>query len=405
MGRTAEHVFSTQRDIDKIPIPDKPSGGGSISIGYSDTGCEYLRLFVSSSGAKRFVYQRRLNGVLHKKALGTLSPRFRLENARKKARALTVKLDAAPPPVQHEGAISGETTLGQLFEGYLENYAKPRKLTWRGDEFNFKKHLSHWSGRRIDTIHRADVERLLNGIKANSGDYMRNRMQALLSKLFNKAIDWGYAGLNPVYRIEKAKEHQRDRYLTDAELPYFFDAVESMSEEVIRDAILMLLFTGARRGNVLAMQWNQVQGSEWTIPRTKNDNPHTVPLTPAALAILERRRAVNPEAVFVFESPRKPGQHLKEIKTAWKHVLETAEIENLRPHDLRRTLGSWMAITGTSLHIIGAALGHKEHSVTGIYARLSDTAIRAAMEKAVTAILQAAGRGESSDVIQLGAVK
>ena len=78
----------------------------------------------------------------------------------------------------------------------------------------------------------------------------------------------------------------------------------------------------------------------------------------------------------------------------WKRLLKRANIDNLRPHDLRRTLGSWQAITGSSSIVIGKSLGHKCPSATAIYTRLHLDPVRKSMETATAAILNAAKKGE-----------
>jgi integrase len=79
-----------------------------------------------------------------------------------------------------------------------------------------------------------------------------------------------------------------------------------------------------------------------------------------------------------------------EPKTAWKRILTRAGIQDLRIHDLRRTLGSWQAATGASLPIIGKSLGHKSLGATQIYARLNLDPVRESLNKATDALLQAA---------------
>ncbi|MCG2683974.1 MAG: tyrosine-type recombinase/integrase, partial [Planctomycetales bacterium] len=77
---------------------------------------------------------------------------------------------------------------------------------------------------------------------------------------------------------------------------------------------------------------------------------------------------------------------------AWKRIIERAGLVDVRPHDLRRSLGSWMAITGAGLPIVGKMLGHSQPNTTAIYARLSVDPVRAAAEAATTAMLAAGGQ-------------
>jgi integrase len=161
---------------------------------------------------------------------------------------------------------------------------------------------------------------------------------------------------------------------------------------VIRDYVLLSLLTGARRDNVLSMRWRDVAlaRAEWRIPRTKDGTPQTIPLSGEALAVLARRasRAASGE-MFVFPGAGRSG-HLVEPKKGWERILERAGIEDLRIHDLRRSLGSWQAKTGASLAIIGKTLNHKNTQTTAIYARLDLDPVRESVARATAAMLQAA---------------
>ncbi len=165
-------------------------------------------------------------------------------------------------------------------------------------------------------------------------------------------------------------------------------------QEVWRDFFWISLFVAARRANVLAMAWDQInfELETWTIPETKNGNSLAVPLTPSALEILKRRYEDDEKhPVWVFPSDRrgrKTGElsHLSNPKEAWKRILKRAGITNLRIHDLRRTAGSYMAIQGVSPTIIGKALGHRSQAATAMYARLTQDPVRQAMINAQQAL-------------------
>ena len=89
---------------------------------------------------------------------------------------------------------------------------------------------------------------------------------------------------------------------------------------------------------------------------------------------------------FVFASAESKTGHLVEPKRAWATLLKRANIEDLRLHDLRRTLGSWQAATGANSYIIGKSLNHKSQSATAIYARLDTDPVRASINKATDAM-------------------
>ena len=111
--------------------------------------------------------------------------------------------------------------------------------------------------------------------------------------MFSKAVDWQWLSINPVSKIKMFQEKSRERFLQEEELPRFFKALNAEPNQDFADVFRLCLFTGARRSNVLAMQWQdiQVEKTEWEIPETKNGESHLVPLLPQALEILTGRRS------------------------------------------------------------------------------------------------------------------
>jgi integrase len=212
--------------------------------------------------------------------------------------------------------------------------------------------------------------------------------------MFNKATDWGMFDLaNPALRITQFKEISRERFLQPDELKSFFESVAAEKNETIRDYILISLLTGARRSNVLSMQWDEIsfERAEWRIPETKNGTSHTLPITEQAMQILKQRKE-SQDSNFIFPGTGKSG-HLVEPKKGWTRIKERAGIKDLRLHDLRRSLGSWQATTGASLPIIGKTLAHKNVNTTAIYARLNNDPVRESMEKATSAMMNAGKQG------------
>jgi integrase len=125
----------------------------------------------------------------------------------------------------------------------------------------------------------------------------------------------------------------------------------------------------------MSMQWSALalQRGEWTIPGSKHKNgkPVTIHLPSPALVILTRRQQAVKASPWVFPG-RRNGEHLKDPYRPWREMLEASGLKDLRPHDLRRTMGSWQTATGASMQIVGKTLGHKAGSAaTAIYARMN----------------------------------
>lgn len=376
--------FTTQR-LEKLICP-----AGLDRVYIHDTDVKGLCVSVLASGSKVFFVYRRVEGRPTRTRLGEW-PGLSVDAARKLANKTLGKIAAGQNPHAERLTARKETTFGELFAIHLE-HAKIHNKTWTDNRRQYRLHVEKRLGnRRLSEITRADIE-AMHAHAGKTSPVQANRTLSLVAHIFNKtAPKCGYNGPNPARGVEKFKEHSRDRFLSPEELGRFFLALES-EKELFRDLFALLLWTGARRGNVAAMQWEDVdlgQGT-WRIPSTKNGKPAIIPLTAPAVEILTRRKA-SASSAFVFPSYGKSG-YIAEPKAAWERVLATAGITGLRMHDLRRTAGSYMAATGASLPIIGKALGHLSTSSTHVYARLNVDPVRAAMD-ASTAAMMAAAKG------------
>lgn len=388
----------TKGNIDALPTP--PQGQRAT---YHDTKTPGLQLRVTSAGSKTFVVRRRVgNGEAERVTLGTY-PAMTPEQARKKAVEINADIAKGISPMERKRAERAEMTLQDLFDEYMSRKAVFNKRPDKPKD-TFRLYLSPWAKRKLSTIKHEEVDRLHKKIGKEKGQVTANIALKLLHVMFNKAIaEWRiWQGDNPAHGIKKFPELSRDRFLQTDELPRFFESLAQEENTTIRDYFLISLLTGARKANVLAMKWEQINfdRAEWRIPETKNGEPQTVTLGQEAVDILRTRQGC--DAIWVFPGTGATG-HLVEPKKAWQRILNRASIADLRIHDLRRTLGSWQAKTGASLSIIGKSLNHKNTSTTAIYARLDLDPVRESVERATGAMLAAAGVKESAEVVQLKA--
>jgi integrase len=293
-------------------------------------------------------------------------------------------------PNEVRRAQRAEVSLGDHFNWCLESVFKQHNKSWREYQAIYDRYLSKWSKRRLSEISSAEVQAHHAKLGRENGMYSANRMLQLLSSLFSKAVLRGFDKPNPCKGIRKFKETSRERYLEADEMQRFLKAVYEEENATVRDFVLIALLTGARRSNVLAMRWEEVnfERAEWYIPMTKNGQGQKVALSGEALRVLQGRKENGSQ--FVFPSESKDG-YLSDPKKGWTRILDRAEIQNLRIHDLRRTLGSWQAATGASYPVIGKSLGHKSPSSTLVYARIDLDPVRSAVEKATDAMLIAGG--------------
>jgi len=222
-----------------------------------------------------------------------------------------------------------------------------------------------------------------------------NRAVALLSIMYNAVGEDFGISINPARGVKRLKEAPRERFLNDAEIGPFMQAVDTLDGDLAKDFIHLALYTGQRRANLQAMRWEDISlpFATWTIERgeMKGGRGHVVPLVPQALAILQRRRDSNAEGEWVFPTSSKSG-HIEEPKKAIKLAATAAGIPDLSTHDLRRTCATWLNSLGASEGTIAALLAHKRQSVTGaVYVKATLDTVRAALVKAADAMDKAAG--------------
>ena len=394
----------TKASIEALPVPEK---GWTYHYDFKVQG---LGIGIGSTGKRSFILYRKINGIPERITLGRY-PDLSIEQARGKASDLNSDIANGLNPAEIKRGNKEEMTLGELFAEYLERYAMPHgKKTISDMQDNFRRYLGKWGNRKPSAISKRDVEKLHYKLGKEIGVHTANRTLELLRSILNKAIAWGlFSKVNPVVGIEKFTLKSRDRFLQVDELPRFFQALGEEPNETIRDYVLLSLLTGARKANVLSMQWKDVnlKRGEWRIEETKSGTPQTATLSPEALSILRNRiRNIKPSEpmTFVFPGEGRNG-HLIEPKKGWKRILERAGINDLRIHDLRRTLGSWQAKTGASLAIIGKSLNHKNQNTTAIYARLDLDPVRESVNTATSAMMVAAGLKKATKVVSIGKVK
>src|SRR3990172_7640747 len=430
--------FSKEK-LERLPLPE-----AETRATYYDTEVPKLALRVTASGAKTFYVIKRAGHEMIWFKLGAFKDDLTVEQARNAAETALGRFAKEENPAAARRAIKGMPTLAEFFKEYGERHGQ-KKRAWQDDQQRFRDYLEKPLGaKKLSAIGREMIGRILADMERDGkAGATVNNVRALASGIFGKAIEWSYLTNNPVKGIKTRKSNKRDRFLQADELPRFFVSVGQEPNETIRDYVLVSLLTGARRANVLSMRWNQISIPEgiWRIPETKNGTPQNVTLSPEALEILKARKETA-EGAFVFAGEGE-SKHLVEPKKGWQRIFDrdelkqvTARIEaaggtfgvkegeaipdalerarkaakklkidgdgcrinDLRIHDLRRTLGSWQAKQGASLAIIGKSLNHKSQQTTAIYARLDLDPVRQSVNAATAAMLTAAGVKPTAEV-------
>ena len=352
-----KRIYFTKKALEALPTP---KDGRRVSV--FDKHTAGLCVTVYPSGEKTFFHFRFVRGKPRRTWIGKVEE-LTVDQARGRAAELNAELakwklrdyQGDSPFTPRREAL----TLEQLITIYKDrhivaNAAHPERAAYN-IERQVAKYLGSWRNRKASSIRKRDVLELLNELGASAGHTTANRVIQLLSAVFNWAADAEiWSGQNPAARVKRFREKKRERYIQPAELPAFFQALKEEKNVDLRDYVLLALWTGARRNDVLSMRWRDValEQNRWTVSAPKNRDPYGVPLTPETIAILQDRLQRASGSPFVFPSRGKTG-HVVDLKSAWKKFLVRAGIEDLHQHDLRRTLGCFQAAQGSSLLVIG----------------------------------------------------
>jgi len=265
--------------------------------------------------------------------------------------------------------------------------------------------------RKVTDITRADITKLHHTNRA--APYQGNRVIAVLSKMFNLAERWGLRpdGSNPCRHIEKFAERERERMLSPVELASLGDAlaVYDGSPYAVA-AVKLLVFTGARLGEVLGLRWEWIdfERGEARLPDSKT-GAKTLHLPPPALAVLADLPHLdgNPHVIV----GKRKGAALVNLEKPWRAIRKSAGLDDVRLHDLRHAFASVAASSGMGLPIIGKMLGHTQAATTARYAHLASDPVKAAAAAVAgkIAAAMASGKGEcdtdSGSVVEISATR
>jgi integrase len=363
--------------VKRLPAPAK---GNRLTF---DDGVSGFAARVTAGGHRGFVLNYEINGRQRRYTIGTLGD-WTAADARAEARRLRQSIDQGGDPMAEIEAARAAPTMAELCDRFeLEHL--PRKRQGTADDYRqmLSNHIRPHFGvhAKVAEIRFADIEALHRKITNSGAAYAANRCVAVLSKMFSLAVQWHWRDSNPAKGIERNTEYRRRRYLTADELARLLQALADQADRQTADIIRMLLLTGARKGEVLAMRWADLDlvNGIWSKPAssTKQKEDHTVPLSAPARQLLS---TIDRSGDYVFPGPGATG-HVVEIKKTWASLCRNAGISGLRIHDLRHSFASQLASSGASLPLIGALLGHSNPLTTARYAHLFQDPQRAAVER------------------------
>jgi integrase len=349
-------------------------------------------LRVTPAGARSWVlrYRRKSDGRQRMATIGDAGPAWPIAKARKRAAALRHEIDLGRDPLGEAQERRAAPTVAVLVERYVAEILPQRAP---GTQVTYRRLLDGYilpalGKKQVAAVERSDVAQLHRRITQNGHTRRANAVVTMVHTLFGYAVEWSMRleHSNPAARIERNTEHGRERYLSDEEIIRLNAALDRwrIQRPDSVDMITLLLLTGARRGEVVGMEWSHIDldAGIWTKPptSTKQRKSHRVPLSPEAVALLRCRDEKRRKLPRVYDDRVFPwhGNVAERLEHDWQAIRRTAELPGVRLHDLRHSYASLLVASGLSLPIIGRLLGHTQAQTTLRYAHLADKPLREA---------------------------
>jgi integrase len=379
---------------------------------------------------KIFILKYRIFGRPRWISIGKHGAPWTVEQARKEAKRLLGQVAAGIDPAEARDEARADLTVAELCDLYLkEGCATKKASTLETDRGRIERHIKPTLGRRrVRQVRRGDVQRLLQDVAdgktatdektgfrgravVTGGKGVATKTVALLSAIYNFAIDRGLCTENPTQGVKTFKTKNTERFLSAEELSRLGEALSGAEKDGANPyaiaAIRLLALTGARKGEILSLHWQRDSNGAGYVDfdrgclhllDSKTDEKR-VPLGAPALELLNRIPRIE-GSPFVF--PGNAGGHFVGLQKVWNEIRRRAGLEDVRLHDLRHSYASTAVASGDSLYLVGKVLGHRQASTTQRYAHLSDDPLRDVADRTARQIAGAMASGEGAgEVVDL----
>ena len=359
----------------------RPSDDRRVEV--RDTKVRGLILRLSETGRKTWsvLYRRQSDGRRRRYTVGGY-PQFSLADARAEAMGILARVARGGDPAadRRRPAGSRPRTLGDLAERYLARHAKPFKRSGFQDRQMLEKDVLHPLGREpLESIRRSDIAEVVQAIVARGSPIQANRTFEVIRGLYNWALGAGLVETSPCFGLRApSHEQSRQRVLSLEEIRRFWQALPVAPMSWSTAQILRLcLVSGQRVSEVAGARLSELDflEREWRLPgsRVKNRSAHIVPLSLFAAELFEEaiERAGATDLIFQSAATKRSiTGHA--VAKAMSRTLELFDLEDVTPHDLRRTAATGMAKLGVPRLVIDKVLNHvsaDRSTIAGIYDR------------------------------------
>lgn len=326
---------------------------------------------VSPKGVKAWTWLYRFDSKPRRMTFGTY-PRMSLHSARVELATAQDRLAKGEDPgirLQEKRQEERRAeTIEELAEDFIAKYTPDLRSGSEYERALRRDVIPKWGNRKAASIRRRDVADLLDGIAGRGAPIQANRTLAVIRRMFSWAVKRGALEVNPAAGSEgPGTETPRTRNLTPTEIRTLWHGLPNTDmHELIQLALKLSLVTGQRRGEVVKAKRADFSLGEddatWIVPaaNSKNKRANLVPLSPLAVTICEEIEALAGKSKWMFPSPRNKDKPITEgaVTQALKRNLAVLDLEDIRPHDMRRAASTGLASVGVSKVVRERILNH-----------------------------------------------
>ncbi|RLJ18637.1 integrase [bacterium endosymbiont of Escarpia laminata] len=407
----------TKTAVDKITPPDK---GQAF---YRDDTIKGFALRITAGGTKSFVVEKRIQGKVKRKTLGRYGE-ITVEQGRKEAQKFLGQVATGIDPIAKKRDSNAKNiTLAEAFEDYLKVRSGLKASTIHDYRRVMKEGFGDWQDRPLRNISKDAVAKRHAKLGERSPSRANNAMRVLRA-VFNFAEgqyeDSQGRSLfpeNPVSRLSHTrawyKVDRRHTVIKRSDLPTWYEAVNYLKTgtsepqpHAVADYLLLLLFTGMRRGEGMRLRWEHIDEADrsFMLPDTKNREPLKLPLSDFVYELLMSRKAVVEGSPFVFPGEGESG-HLQEPRPQIKKVIERSGID-FTLHDLRRTFVTVADGLDISYSALKRLVNHKTgNDVTEGYIISGVERLRSPMQRVTDFLKVQMGIAKASNVVSISKAK
>lgn len=248
----------------------------------------------------------------------------------------------------------------------------------------FYKEFGAFGNKRISEITGEEVERIKTFRSRQVKPATVNRELTLLKHMFAKAVEWKLLLANPLRGVRPLNVPTRmERILELSEEERLLAACDRVRSRFLRPVVMLALNTGMRRGELLSLNWEQIdliQRSIRILNAKTNSSERSIPMNSTTYALL-CELARSKKLPFVFPSNRKAGEQILDLKKGFKRAVQLAGLPKIRFHDLRHTFATRLVQSGVDIITVQHLLGHAKISMTARYAHSPNNARIAAVRR------------------------